>query len=227
MNAEQGLIMNVNLTIPLPVWLDRIFSWPILLYRKIKFGCAFRKIYLGQNKWTVLDPDDFYRLGSFKWFVIGHQGKFYAVRSDNVGQTKTRTLRMHREIMKPRKRLLVDHKNGDSLDNRRANLRLATHAQNVYNKRKTKSKTTSRFIGVFFETRAQRWKAKIEYKGKTKWLGTFKSEFEAAKARDEGAKKYFGEFARLNFPLKPPSPLRKVTRSFVGGEKKCRKHLTD
>jgi hypothetical protein len=193
-------IMKVNLTIGIPAWLDRICAWPVMVYRKRKNGYTYRRIYLGEGVWTVLDEQDYYRLGHFKWTVIGDSGKFYAVRSVKVGQVKTKTLRLHREIMNPPKRRLVDHKNGDSLDNRRDNLRLATRAQNVHNRRKTKSKTSSRFIGVFYEKRYHYWVAKIEHKGKVIWLGSFKSEVEAAKAYDRAALKLRGEFARLNFP---------------------------
>ena len=98
------------------------------------------------------------------------------------------------------KGLLVDHENGDTLDNRRANLRLATHYQNTCNRRKIKSKTSSRFIGLYFEKRSSRWVTAIKNHGKKIYLGRFKSEIDAAHAYDEAAKKYHGEFAHLNFP---------------------------
>jgi hypothetical protein len=123
-----------------------------------------------------------------------------AIRQISCPKNKARIVSLHREIMNNPDGLLVDHANGDGLDNRRTNLRLATHSQNQFNKRKTKSKTSSRFIGVYFEKRKNRWMARIHYHGKRIWLGSFKSEFDAAKAYDAAAKKYHGEFARLNFP---------------------------
>jgi hypothetical protein len=95
---------------------------------------------------------------------------------------------------------LVDHRNNDGLDNRRDNLRLATRSQNMYNKLKTKSKTSSRFIGVSFDKSRRKWEARIYYQGRKIWLGRFDSEIDAALAYDEAARKYHGEFARLNFP---------------------------
>jgi hypothetical protein len=80
------------------------------------------------------------------------------------------------------------------------NLRVATRRQNTCNRRKTKSKTSSQYIGVYFDKYSQLWAAKIKYMDKTIWLGRFKSEIDAARAYDRAAIKYHGEFARLNFP---------------------------
>ncbi len=196
--VERERIMKVNLTIWIPKWLDRICIWPVMLYRKYKYGYYFRRIYLGEGEWTILDQQDYCRLGHFKWYVYGHRGKFYAARSFRVSKRKFKPLSLHREIMNAPKRRIVDHENGDSLDNRRANLRLATKSQNVWNCRKRKN-TSSRFIGVHFDKRKGHWAARMEHHGKRIWLGYFDSEIEAARARDRAAKKHYGEFARLNF----------------------------
>jgi hypothetical protein len=192
--------MKVNLTIGIPVWLDRICAWPAMWYRRRRYGYDFRRIDLGEGEWTILDSQDYYRLRNLKWVVNGNGSKFYAVRFVKTGPGKTKTLRLHREIMNAPDGLLVDHRNGNGLDNRRDNLRLATHGENASNRRKTKSKTTSRFIGVCFDKKRGQWPGQITYRGKKIWLGRFKSEVEAAKAYDAAAKKYHGEFARLNFP---------------------------
>jgi hypothetical protein len=186
----------------LAVWIDRFFVWPILLYRFCKFGYAFRRIYLGEGIWTILDEGDYYRLRNYKWIVYG-SGKsgenLYAVRFKLVSPKKTIMTSMHREIMKPTDDRFVDHKNCDSLDNRRENLRFATRAENIRNRRKRKN-TTSRFIGVNFYKPKGNWESRIMYQEKRIRLGRFDSETDAALAYDEAAKKYFGEFARLNFP---------------------------
>lgn len=92
---------------------------------------------------------------------------------------------------------LVDHINGDGLDNRRANLRAATPAQNAANQRLS-SRSTSGFKGV--TRQGSRWRAYIAPGGRTLWLGTFDSPEAAARAYDEAAIEHFGEFARTNFP---------------------------
>jgi hypothetical protein len=191
--------MKVNLTIGIPEWLDRICVWPVMVYRRMKYGYPFRKMYLGEEEWTIVEPGDYYRLGHFRWHLSGNKNIFYAVR-DVKRCARIRHISLHREIMESPAGLLVDHRNGDTLDNRRSNLRLATHAQNTHNRRKTRTKTSSRFIGVYYDKRTGRWAAKIKNQERCKWLGRFESEIEAGKAYDEAAKKYHGEFARLNFP---------------------------
>ena len=204
--------MKVNLTIGIPSWLDKIFAWPAMVYRRRKYGYEFRRIYLGEGLWTILDQQDYYRYGHIKWCLGGHERRAYAIGGIKNKNGGAETVYLHREIMKAPKGRIVDHKNCDSLDNRRANLRIATHAQNSSNKRKTKSKTTSRFIGVSYEKSQNRWAVKIKHKGKSYWVGGFKNEIEAAKARDNAAKKYHGEFARLIIA----SNLCLLSDSFVG-----------
>jgi len=89
------------------------------------------------------------------------------------------------------------HINGCGLDNRKANLRPVTHAQNHQNRRKI-SGTTSRYKGVSWYKRRNRWHATIQINRKTKDLGYFEKEEDAAHAYDEAAKEAVGEFARLN-----------------------------
>lgn len=98
---------------------------------------------------------------------------------------------MHREIVDAPE---VDHRNGDRVDNRRANLRAATHLQNCQNAR---PKGQSRFKGV--SRYRERWHARIKVPGRRIDLGSFHDEESAARAYDVAAREHFGEFARLNF----------------------------
>ncbi|MCJ7777665.1 MAG: AP2 domain-containing protein [Sedimentisphaerales bacterium] len=185
--------------IRVPDWLDRICAWPAMMYRRWKYGYTYRKIYLDEGKWTILDPKDYYRFCCFKWCIGGNKGKFYAIRGQMISPKDSKIVQLHRLIMDAPKGLLVDHRNSDSLDNRRSNLRLATGWQNQCNKRKGKN-ATSRYKGVSFRKGRKKCIACIKVGGKQLWLGQFESEIEAAKAYDEAAKKYRGEFACLNFP---------------------------
>ena len=188
-----------RIEIKIPDWLDRVCSWPVIVYRKRKYGEPFRKIYLGEDEWTILDPQDYYRYGNFKWCVNGNGTNLYAVRHVKIGPKKTKIVSLHREIINAPAGLFVDHKNCDSLDNTRSNLRLATRSQNQCNKGKTRSNTSSRFIGVSFNKHRKKWLAYIGYEGKKIWLKAFDNEIDAAKEYDAAAQKYHGEFARLNF----------------------------
>jgi hypothetical protein len=192
--------MKVNLTIGIPVWLDKICVWPLLLYRKHKYGSSFRRIDIGEGEWTIVDVEDYYRYGRFKWSLVGTGKNLYAVRNVKVGPRRTKIVRLHREIMSAPRGILVDHRNNNGLNNLRSNLRLATHSQNQCNKRKTRSKTSSKFRGVYFDKRRAQWQAYIRYNGKRTYLGKFSDETEAARAYDRAARECHKEFARMNFP---------------------------
>lgn len=94
---------------------------------------------------------------------------------------------------------LVDHQNGNGLDNRRSNLREATVAQNSANSRLSR-RSTSGFKGVTWYKRCSRWRAHIKVDQKQRHLGYFDDPTAAAKAYDAAALDVFGDFARLNFP---------------------------
>jgi hypothetical protein len=208
--------MTLHLKIRVPNWLDFIFTFPLLIYRRFRFGYPFRKIRLTEDKFTIVDPADFYWLSNFYWLTVGKDDNFYAARLIRLKSGRLGTVLMHREIyfnclpqhvfgrgsnahLSNLSRSVVDHRNTDSLDNRRVNLRLATHSQNSCNSRRDKSNTYSRYRGVSFNKRKQKWFAAIRANGKKTWLGYYDNELDAAKAYDLAAKKYHGEFAMLNF----------------------------
>ena len=107
---------------------------------------------------------------------------------------------MHGEILKVADGKFVDHINHNGLDNRKANLRPATRAENNRNRRKwSKRKCGSRFKGVSWHKYRKRWTVQIWFNSKMKFIGYFHDEIAAAKAYDAAAKKYHKEFAVLNF----------------------------
>jgi hypothetical protein len=185
--------------IKIPVLLDLCLVWPVLLLRRLTFGHPYRKIPLGEGRFAIVDPLIFYSLNKFHWTGNGKGDCIYAVRHA-VFPHGTRILRMHREIMKAAPGVLVDHKNLNALDNRLANLRLATREQNMHNRRKTRRNASSRLVGVFLEKDRNVFRVNLTYEGKKIYIGRFHSEIDAARAHDRAALKYYGEFARLNFP---------------------------
>jgi hypothetical protein len=96
----------------------------------------------------------------------------------------------------------VDHRNGNGLDNRRENIRIATVAQNRQNSRKTRSNTSSQYKGVYWNETHQSWRTHIHTAEQHIYLGCFAkdAEIEAAKAYDLAARELFGDFAHLNYP---------------------------
>jgi len=191
--------MKLHLTISIPNWLDRIFTWPVLTFRRLRFGQPYRKIRLTEGKFTLVDQNDFYWLNNFDWFTKRNNKSFYAVRLDNDCAKWPTMVYMHRQIMDSPLGLVVDHRNRDGLDNQRSNLRLATNCQNRCNANLNKAACSSQYRGVHWAKKAKRWRAHLQSQGKRIELGHFDSEIAAAKAYDEAARKYHGEFARLNF----------------------------
>jgi len=95
--------------------------------------------------------------------------------------------------------MVADHINHNGLDNRKANLRLATPADNARNARYPKINTSSKYRGVWYNRQTQKWRATIRVNRKRKQIGYFHNEVEAAKAYDRAARKFYREFAVLNF----------------------------
>lgn len=108
---------------------------------------------------------------------------------------------MHRVIMGEPRGLVVDHIDGNSLNNRRSNLRVCTVSQNHQNQRFRGG--LSRYKGVCFLKKINKWRANIGFDGRRMHIGCFDNEVDAAKAYDRKAGELFGEFAYLNFPELP------------------------
>jgi hypothetical protein len=145
------------------------------------------EIITGQGHRILLDDEDYERFGHYTWHV-------------DCGYLKWRNKRLHRLIMNPPPHLFVDHINGDPLDCRRANLRIATNQQNCRNSRPRGG--SSKLKGAVFDRchkGRKPWRSRIRVNGKLIHLGNFATEIEAAKAYDKAALEMFGEFARPNF----------------------------
>ena len=139
------------------------------------------------HKGAKVDDEDFELLRKYRW---RENDEGYAARS-----SKGATYQMHRLIMRASRGVMIDHINNKPLDNRKANLRLCTNAQNQMNRGK-QSNNTSGYKGVSWEKRQKKWRACIEVAGKAISIGYFKDKLQAHEAYKEAAKKYHGEFAK-------------------------------
>ncbi len=163
-----------------------------------------KEIPLTQGLTTIVDDEDFESLARFKWYAWFNKGSPYAARDSRINEGRRRhRIHMHRVIAGTPKGLETDHKNHDTLDNRRENLRTCTHSQNMANQHNQSRKSTlsSRFKGVSWNSERQCWRANIRIDGRTRFLGQFDDEKDAASAYDAKARELFGEFALTNFPL--------------------------
>jgi hypothetical protein len=162
-----------------------------------------KRISLTQNKFAIVDDEDYAELSKYKWCAANHKGKWCAVRYSKEEYRKTGSrgtlVSMHRQIMKAEKREQIDHKDGNELNNQKENLRFSTQQQNVFNQMPIRQ-GTSKYKGVSWCRESHDWYASIKHNGKSKNLGHFINEINAAKAYDTAAKQLFGEFARTNFP---------------------------
>lgn len=153
----------------------------------------------GPHLICIIDTSIYDLIKGFRWSVYrAAAGKTYyaktAVRKPTGQQT---TVYMQNFVLPDIDE--VDHRNGNGLDNRRENLRPATHSQNMANRKKIED-TSSRFIGVHWREDIQKFRAHISVDRKRIDLGHFDDEIKAAKVRDKKAKEIYGEFAKLNFP---------------------------
>ncbi len=160
-----------------------------------------KKIPLTQGKFALVDDEDYEWLMQWKWCYRPNKKRkqVYAYRRETVNGKRIVFL-MHREILKPRRGLVIDHINNNGLDNRRKNIRICSYAQNSRNSEARKTKKYSKFKGVSRKRNhlGERvyWYARIHFGDTRLYLGSFKTEKEAHEAYKQAAMKYHGEFAK-------------------------------
>jgi hypothetical protein len=163
---------------------------------------SYKIIPLTRGKNALVDATDYDWLNQWNWYAhLGENKKaFYAQRSwrPKGGKTPAKFINMHIQILGLKSGEEGDHRNHDTLDNRRKNLRECTHLENCRNRRK-RLDNSSGSAGVCWHKRLRKWQARICLEGKYIHLGYYSSKDEATRARVKEAKKHYGEF----FPKRP------------------------
>jgi len=160
-----------------------------------------KQLLLTQGQIAIVDDADYEWLNRWKWRACKSHHTWYAVRTTSRKNGKQTMILMHRLLLgleagDPRE---TDHKDGNGLNNRKSNLRIASDSQNSQNRRPQKG--TSIYKGVYWHRHNAKWHAHIKVEGRSIHLSSFDSEIEAARAYDAAARNHFGEFARLNFRI--------------------------
>lgn len=170
-----------------------------------RVGFAMKLIPISRGLSAMVDDQDYDFLNQWKWFArrpnrIHTTCVWYAVR--NAVRPARGQIYMHREVLRragfpdaPHS----DHRDTNGLNNQRHNLRPATSSQNAANVRK-KAGCTSQFKGVYWHKQTRKWLSAIRCQEERHYLGLFENEIDAGRAYDAAATRFFGEFARLNFP---------------------------
>lgn len=155
-----------------------------------------KKIPLSKGKFALVDDEDFEFVNQWKWYFFQRPGSntYYAKTRMNTGYKIYKNVFMHRLIMKVSKSLHIDHINGDGFDNRKSNLRVVTHHENMLN-RSTRINNTSGYPGIY-KRENNKFVASISSGKKRVYLGFFSSYEEALAARKKAEDEYFGEFSK-------------------------------
>lgn len=152
-----------------------------------------KSIPLTQGKFAIVDDGDYEWLSQWKWFY----NNGYAGRRTSKFIGKQKTIKMHSAVMNTPDGMSTDHANGNTLDNRRSNLRICNTSENAMNLR-TPNDNTSGYKGVSWHKATGKWQVKIGFQKSVIYIGEYNNVTDAALAYNEAARKYFGDFARLN-----------------------------
>ncbi len=187
--------------------------------REENTGEAMR-IPLTRGKHALVDAEEYPRLARYSWHAFHDKkdGRWLAVRGERVhvgGHSITRNIWMHRELLDVPAGMLVEHLNGDGLDNRKANVQVTTRAAR-YAKLGKLSTNTSGYRGVTFYARTGKWRVQIRCDGTTTHIGYFTTAEEAAVAYDRKAREVFGDSAYQNVPAAAPASIPGETRGDEG-----------
>lgn len=185
---------------------------------------SYRTIPLTQDQFAIVDEIDYEFLVQWKWFAWWSPctQTFYAKRNfSRAERAQGGAIAMHQAIAQRMNIVAseIDHQDGNTLNNRRYNLRPATRSQNSVN-RKLNRNNTSGVKGAYFRPKVGLWESWAHLGGpKQKYLGRYKTAEEAGRAYDEAVINYYGEYARPNFPSESVGAIKYKYKKKVGSRK--------
>lgn len=156
-----------------------------------------KEIKITKGQVAIVDDEDYNFLNRFNWCASKCGNSYYAVSHYHHKGKKYKHY-MHRVIMMiSEETIVVDHRDFDTLNNQRNNLRVCGKQQNQWN-RKSNKHSSSKYLGVCLHGNKKGWMAQITKDRKHNYLGYFKTEEQAALAYNKAATELFGEFSNLN-----------------------------
>jgi hypothetical protein len=149
-----------------------------------------------------IDDEDYERVSQLKWYAQVSRQFVYAAHRDGLNGP---LIYLHKFVLGSSNDTFVDHKDHDTLNCQKENLRPCTNRQNQWNGviPKKRSDHPSQYKGVCWEN--GKWRARIRQDGKKKQLGFFSDEWEAAEAYNKASIELHGEFACLNKRIDKPT----------------------
>lgn len=180
-----------------------------MIIKNLPDGTPYCEIPLTQGQITWVSPSDYPELSKHNWYASIRKRRFKTEwipqRNERHMDGKRRQIKiaMTAAIVKPRPGMFVDHRDGNTLNNTRENLRECTPSQNACNKKVLRNKRLSKFKGVThnrFTSRTKKWSSRMMLNGVSHHLGYFSTEHEAALAYDNAVLAFQGAFGQLNFP---------------------------
>lgn len=164
-----------------------------------------REIQLTQNRVALCSDEDHEMLSKYRFHFDGSYPRAYVKGSY---KTKQKQVRMHQLIMPCEPGFMIDHIDGNKLNNTRENLRIVDVYQNSQNSKKKRSaKTTSEYKGVSWHSERKKWRSEIAVDNQRAFIGLYDDEEECARASDSACLFYHGEFAVTNFKDSVPKSL--------------------
>jgi hypothetical protein len=147
---------------------------------------------LTRGYYAIVDDEDYFRVSVISWFAkVSSNGK----TARAVGNIKGKKVPMSRFLLNATAGSVVDHIDGNPLNNQKKNLRICSQSQNLMNQR-VRDDNSSGVKGVSYHKQSMTWHAYIQVNGKRKNIGFFYSKDEAISARREAETKVYGEYAR-------------------------------